>query len=587
MSPRSLPLRAALVAMVGFSLVACQDDSIVSPAAPVADDAPAAFQLSVPMNPDPGVWGTLPSLDLVGMLKPVPTASFMTTTSSGGLSPELLEATLQAGESVTEEKVLTVTATPPAADILLVFDLTGSMGGALTQIKLGSVDIMNQLSGSIADVRFGFASYEDYPSAYGPAADNCGYSNTYGSAAAGDRPWRLDRALTTSTADVANAIQSAVLKSGSDAPEAYTRAFYEAYAELIGEENPDFGAIGWRSGARRFLVNWGDNVPHDCDVNGPIGLTRSTGKDPGRDGLINTGDDLEILPVLDGLRDNNITLINLFNSTNSTFNTLWSAYAERAEGIHLQINPNGTIPSGISVADQIEALVREASSLVRNVNLRVCAEDQAAYASWLTSVNPTSYTDVDVSGGNVDLDFDIEITVPVGTAAGLYEFSICGIGDGAEYGRQLVKITVEDDSDPVDPVDPVDPEFEGCSAGFWSNNGIRSGSWPAAYAPADRVDSVFSSAAGSLGSASLLQALEGYRHMRGARAGVAGASEILLRQAVAAVLNAESYGAMFPASVDDVVDSVNAALDAGDRAQILALAATLDEWNNAGCSLPR
>ena len=582
MSPRSLCLRAGLLATVGFALAACQDGSDVSPLAPGPDDAPATFQLDVPMNPDPGVWGTLPTLDLVGMLKPAPFAAFSTTTSSsGGLLPELLQATLLPGESVTEAKVLTLTGSPPAADILLSFDLTGSMGGALNQIKAGSVDIMNQLNAAIADVRFGFISYEDYPASYGPASENCGYSNQYGSPTAGDQPYRLDQALTSNTVDVATAIGAAILKSGADGPESYSRAFYEAYAELIGEENPDFGPIGWRSGARRFLVNWGDNVPHDCNVDAIVGGSRTTGKDPGRDGEINTADDLEILQVLDGLRDNDITLINLFSSASVANNTLWSAYAEYADGIHFQINTNGTIPSGISVADQIEALVREASSIIRNVDLRVCAEDQAAFGSWLTSVNPTNYTDVDVSESDVDLDFDIEITVPEGTEPGFYSFSICGVGDGAEYGRQLVQITVDDDSEVVDPT------FEGCSAGFWSQNGIRSGSWPEGYDPSDSVNSMFGSASGYLGATSLLDALEGYRSVRGERSDIDGASEILLQQAVAAVLNAESFGSSFPASVGEVVSAVNAALDGGDRAEILALSSTLDEWNNAGCSLPR
>jgi hypothetical protein len=164
----------------------------------------------------------------------------------------------------------------------------------------------------------------------------------------------------------------------------------------------------------------------------------------------------------------------------------------------------------------------------------------------------------------------------------------------AEDGTEIsVMTTIEvvaagDPGDPVDPVDPADPiAAEGCSPGFWSQNGIRSGSWPAGYDPADSVDSVFGSAAGYLGSTSLLGALQGYRSVRGPRSDINGASEILLRQGVAAVLNAESFGSSFPASVGGVVDAVNAALDSGDRAEILTLASTLDEWNNAGCSLPR
>jgi hypothetical protein len=50
---------------------------------------------------------------------------------------------------------------------------------------------------------------------------------------------------------------------------------------------------------------------------------------------------------------------------------------------------------------------------------------------------------------------------------------------------------------------------------------------------------------------------------------------------VAAVLNESKFGADYPAaSVDAIRDAVNAALAAGNRNAILALAGQYDLWNN-------
>ena len=76
----------------------------------------------------------------------------------------------------------------------------------------------------------------------------------------------------------------------------------------------------------------------------------------------------------------------------------------------------------------------------------------------------------------------------------------------------------------------------------------------------------------------LLQALQGQ-----GGPGIDGATEILLRAAVASMLNAATgSGVTFSLTQAQIVAQVNAALATGDRATILALAADLDARNNAG-----
>jgi hypothetical protein len=61
--------------------------------------------------------------------------------------------------------------------------------------------------------------------------------------------------------------------------------------------------------------------------------------------------------------------------------------------------------------------------------------------------------------------------------------------------------------------------------------------------------------------------------------GVNGGAQILIRAGVAAVLNAQA-NIGYPLSVSTVISDVNGALATHNRATILALASTLDGYNN-------
>ncbi|PAU51298.1 hypothetical protein BZL41_26860 [Pseudomonas sp. PIC25] len=129
---------------------------------------------------------------------------------------------------------------------------------------------------------------------------------------------------------------------------------------------------------------------------------------------------------------------------------------------------------------------------------------------------------------------------------------------------------------------PPPPEGEGCTPGFWKNS---PGSWgPTGYSPNQTVGSVFSLPSGQLanqlGGNSLIQALN---YAGGTN--LLGSAQILLRAAVAAVLNASHPDVDYPRTAASVIADVNAALATKDRATILALAAALDADNNLGCDL--
>jgi len=121
---------------------------------------------------------------------------------------------------------------------------------------------------------------------------------------------------------------------------------------------------------------------------------------------------------------------------------------------------------------------------------------------------------------------------------------------------------------------------EGCTPGYWKNH---TDSWPpTGYSPSQSVSSVFSTSATypALASASLLEAL---RFQGGSDN--EGAAEILLRAAVAGLLDSSHPGVAYPRTPAQVIAEVNAALASGDRATMLTLATAIDQDNNLGCPL--
>jgi hypothetical protein len=122
--------------------------------------------------------------------------------------------------------------------------------------------------------------------------------------------------------------------------------------------------------------------------------------------------------------------------------------------------------------------------------------------------------------------------------------------------------------------------FAGCTPGYWKNH---PDAWePTGYTTDQMVSSVFTVPQGidqQLANKSLIDTLDG-----GGGPDVDGAAQILLRAAVAALLNAAHPDINYPLTVAQIINDVNAALASLDRDTILALATKLDNFNNLGCS---
>lgn len=127
---------------------------------------------------------------------------------------------------------------------------------------------------------------------------------------------------------------------------------------------------------------------------------------------------------------------------------------------------------------------------------------------------------------------------------------------------------------------PPPPGEDGCTPGYWKNH---TDSWAAAgYSPDQLTGSVFAGSAAfpTLASKTLLQSLQG-----GGGPGTLGGATVLLRAAVAALLNAGHPDVDYPRTTAEIINDVNAALASNNRNTMLTLATALDSDNNLGCPL--
>ena len=344
--------------------------------------------------------------------------SMMVPAVSASISPTTLEATLASGESINETKNVTMPELAPKADVIFALDLTGSMGGIINTAKANSITIMDNLTAAGVDVNFGAMSYMDYPHAY----TSYGYNATYGWLPAGDYAYSLDQAITSNKSAVSTAINSLALGSGGDGPQDYTRIFYESYAD---------SNVSWRSGAKKVLLNFGDNVPHDNNLREGVTIGNwSTGGDPGRDEIMFTADDLDLQIVLNDMATNNVILLEAHTSSS----TYWDYWTNLTGGKRFTTGSTTLVDD--VVTEVISALT---SPTVTNVHL----EASAGYESWISSGD--SYT----GPTGVSTTLGVTITVPEGTDCGDYEFTISAVDDsGVSYGTQKVIIHVPCEPEP-------------------------------------------------------------------------------------------------------------------------------------------
>ncbi|MCP4593756.1 MAG: VWA domain-containing protein [bacterium] len=349
------------------------------------------------------------------------------------VDPAVVELDLNPGESHQLQKCVCLDPVPPKIDVVFAMDLTGSMTAELNNLKTEVVNIINTVrAGTGSDVSFGLVSYEDYPHIY----DFCGYSNTY--SLKDTSPFRVDAPIGSNDTQVEAAVLAMELGSGGDPPESYARVLWES-------AQPDSG-INYRDGSLKILLNFGDSVPHDCDLReGLVGciIPLNTGVDPGRDELVGTADDIDLHDdALAAMIAENVKLIAVYSGEHqgSAF-CAWEHWSELTGGTARAIDSDGSIPGGISLPDLILELVTTAGSEVGEVVMV-----------------PDPDCPLDISGsypGPIDVNqgatvcFDETITVPldIELCPSSVVCTVSAQADGAEIGTQ--QVTVNSEQPPV------------------------------------------------------------------------------------------------------------------------------------------
>ncbi len=141
-------------------------------------------------------------------------------------------------------------------------------------------------------------------------------------------------------------IAGLTLGSGADGPESYGRALWEI-------AHGDTGAtLGWRPDALRLIVNFGDDVPLDTNINQGVEggvLSGDTGVDSGRNATVDCGDD-DIDFQDDALGELNaagIRLLHVDSSGGSTMEPYWRSWVSLTNGSYVKLDDGRSLSDAI------------------------------------------------------------------------------------------------------------------------------------------------------------------------------------------------------------------------------------------------
>jgi hypothetical protein len=149
-----------------------------------------------------------------------------------GVTPASVSQEAKPGDSFDVSKVVTTPEIPPNPDIVLLVDVTGSMGDAIANVRTGLANIIATVKASQPTAQFAVAAYRDFTD---------------------PDPFTVRQQLTADGALLQTAVNGLVAGGGGDEPEAWINALWE-----VGTS-----AIPFRPDSSRVVVLVGDAPSHD------------------------------------------------------------------------------------------------------------------------------------------------------------------------------------------------------------------------------------------------------------------------------------------------------------------------------------
>ena len=342
---------------------------------------------------------------LLGLAAAIPVSAADT------LTPSPVSVSLVAGTSTTINKTLSLDGLPARADIIVAIDTTGSMTNPIAQAQADASNICSTVKGSIPGARFAAVDFEDYP---GMPLGN-----------ASDTPYiLLTPGFISDCTAFSAAIGTMTADGGGDGPEAYNRAYFEAYSDAA--YALPVAAGGRDPLASQFLVVLGDATPHS--ENGFGSCDDAPPDDFGRDAAAGGGDDLTTSDTINGLINHDITLL-MIRYTTGGVSVLLPCYDDMA-----------TATGGTAVDDSGAGTI--GPFIIANANLVPYSADLVVSAGCPIgfSFNPTFPTGM-LTGPHV-IPFVETITAP--TTVGVYSCTLTAVTTpgGPTNAVQTVNVTV-------------------------------------------------------------------------------------------------------------------------------------------------
>jgi hypothetical protein len=158
-----------------------------------------------------------------------------------GVEPAVVNRNADPGTTVVVHKTVHTPAIPPKPDVVLLVDTTGSMGGAIANVKANLHTVITNVRASQPNAQFAVASYRDEGD--------------------GAELFTIRQNLTGAEPLVQAGVDTLAAGGGGDIPEAWINGLFRVST----------GAIAYRAGSSRIVVLVGDAPSHDPSAGHSLG----------------------------------------------------------------------------------------------------------------------------------------------------------------------------------------------------------------------------------------------------------------------------------------------------------------------------